>query len=193
MVSRVVSFLLATLRVGLGALLIVHPASSVLVKAAGLLEVGTGTAAMFNAMAAKFGRGWRGWLVPLAYHLGMVIVPTRGETLEIVDAGLFVALAFQAWCFLHLGLGYSVGPPSFLSLSQRGPFGWVRHPMAVSGVVMRLLICVGNPSLQNWMCWCIFGGAAVVSVRAEESFLCTVEAWRKYAVRVRWRLVPGVW
>ena len=75
-----------------------------------------------------------------------------------------------------------------------GPYAHVRHPMYAGAV----LFFIGTPLLLgSW--WGLAAApliAAVMAVRAvlEERVLADeLPGYRRYAARVRYRLIPGVW
>ena len=78
-------------------------------------------------------------------------------------------------------------------VSDRGTYRLVRHPLYLSYVIADI-----GYNLQEWswgtLALVAAGWASLIHrVHAEEQLLSRDEAWRGYATRVRWRLVPGVW
>ena len=75
-----------------------------------------------------------------------------------------------------------------------GPYGWVRHP----GYMGSLVASLGMPLLLD-SAWAlipvvIFGVFFVIRTRLEDRFLqSNLPGYRKYAQKVRFRLLPGVW
>lgn len=75
-----------------------------------------------------------------------------------------------------------------------GPYGWVRHP----GYMGSLVASLGMPLLLD-SAWAfipvvIFGVFFVIRTRLEDRFLQgNLPGYRKYAQKVRFRLLPGVW
>lgn len=75
-----------------------------------------------------------------------------------------------------------------------GPYAWMRHP----GYAGSLLASLGMPLLLD-SAWAfipvvIFGAFFVLRTRLEDRFLqANLTGYRKYAQRVRYRLLPGVW
>jgi len=75
-----------------------------------------------------------------------------------------------------------------------GPYGWVRHP----GYMGSLVASLGMPLLLD-SAWAfipvvIFGVFFVIRTRLEDRFLqANLQGYRKYAQKVRFRLLPGVW
>jgi len=75
-----------------------------------------------------------------------------------------------------------------------GPYAWVRHP----GYAGALLSYVGVPLLLDsrgaFVVALLLGAALVVRTRLEDSTLqAELPGYREYALRVRYRLLPGVW
>jgi len=75
-----------------------------------------------------------------------------------------------------------------------GPYGWVRHPMYVGGIVLFVATPIALGSL-----WALIPAAAVVATVVfrlidEERYLTQrLPGYVDYQVRVRYRLIPGVW
>lgn len=75
-----------------------------------------------------------------------------------------------------------------------GPYGWVRHP----GYLGTLMVSVGIPLLLDsamaFVPAVAYGAAVIVRTVLEDRFLQGhLAGHRKYATKVRHRLVPGVW
>lgn len=103
-------------------------------------------------------------------------------------------------------LGLAIGMVSFLTLGRsfgfaaadrglvrRGPYAVVRHPIYASYVLLHAgyvlqSISVWNGLVMAFVTVCNMGRAV-----AEERVLATNESSGAYRLRVRWRLVPGIW
>ncbi|MCL5280874.1 MAG: isoprenylcysteine carboxylmethyltransferase family protein [Planctomycetes bacterium] len=75
-----------------------------------------------------------------------------------------------------------------------GPYAIIRHPLYLGG----LLMFTGIP-LALGSCWALIPtavGTLVIIVRIvleERTLQAELEGYKKYAARVRYRLIPGVW
>lgn len=79
-------------------------------------------------------------------------------------------------------------------LVDRGPYQWVRHPGYAGAVIAHLALPVSLGS------WCGLApavlGCVVVALRIvgeERTLRSGLAGYPEYVLRVRWRLVPGVW
>lgn len=93
---------------------------------------------------------------------------------------------------LNLGRCFGIAPAD-RGVMTRGLYSLVRHPMYTSGLLAVLGYCLAFPAAGNWM---VLGALAVGQVaRAmwEEQLLGRSPAYRAYAARVRFRLVPCLW
>jgi protein-S-isoprenylcysteine O-methyltransferase Ste14 len=88
---------------------------------------------------------------------------------------------------------YSVGQATFVRVVESGPFAFVRHPLAAFHCVGRLALLAAWPSAANLLLAVVSIGLGVASVLIEERFLLARPAYAHYAIRVRSRLVPGIW
>lgn len=77
-------------------------------------------------------------------------------------------------------------------LSTRGPYGWVRHPLYLGWC---LLVFATTPMTMTRLLFAVSSGAYILlAIPLEERTLRSKgEAYRRYAARVRWRLVPGLY
>ena len=136
-------------------------------------------------------RGWRAWLVGCCYLVPLLFRPG-------VAPGWFQMTAV-AWFSIHAALrvqmfgGVTVGGPCFVRVCDRGPYGLLRHPMAVCELLSAAFCCVAWWSLWNVvvMVCCVVAG--VVACLVEENYLFSFAGYRHYAAQVRWRWFPGVW
>jgi len=80
------------------------------------------------------------------------------------------------------------------TLSDKGPYGWVRHPMYSAMIVSGLAV---GPILGSW--WVAALTALIVPLFAwrlldgERMMLAELPGYADYKRKVRFRLAPGVW
>ena len=74
-----------------------------------------------------------------------------------------------------------------------GLYAWIRHPMYLSDIVMRLGYCFSHPSLLTALLFIASSACYVIRAILEERFLASQEpAYTAYMQRVRHRFIPGV-
>lgn len=156
------------------------------------MSIGLG---VVNAVVARR-RDYRaiGLLVPLAYVAGVVLLPEPGCRMPAERWLLFIgAVGLSTWGLVALGLRFSIAGSTWVSLCEKGPYAFIRHPQLAA----RLLI-IGSVATSG-VDW--YATAALVTCVAltfgvmdlEESMLRDATSWRRYAMRVRYRVLPGVW
>jgi protein-S-isoprenylcysteine O-methyltransferase Ste14 len=76
-----------------------------------------------------------------------------------------------------------------------GPYAYVRHPGYLAGI---MIMVASGPALGSW----IAAGLLVVAslpfllhraVTEDRVLIAELPGYRRYARRVRWRLLPGIW
>jgi protein-S-isoprenylcysteine O-methyltransferase Ste14 len=112
-------------------------------------------------------------------------------------ADLLVAIAF-ALIFVtfrensHASAVVEVG--SGQRVISTGPYGVVRHPMYSGAVLLFLATPLAPGSLWAYLPAIGLSAAVVARLLDEERYLCEhLPGYREYRLRVRFRLVPGVW
>ena len=125
-------------------------------------------------------------VIYLRWAPGELALPEGGFVLVTLAACLSAA------SLITLGRRFGVRP-ALRSLTSKGPYALVRHPMYLS----YLLADIGY-NLQEWNAgtalMVVTGWAALIyRICAEERILSVDAGWRTYASRVRYRLLPGIW
>ena len=126
---------------------------------------------------------------------GVLFRPVGSHPAWGVRIGLVVQLLGLAICMVSfLTLGRSFGfAAADRGLVRRGPYAVVRHPIYASYLLLQggyvlQSISVWNGLVMAFVTVCNMGRAV-----AEERVLATNESFAGYRLRVRWRLVPGIW
>lgn len=190
---RSLGMFLALGRMFLGLVVFVHPSANWVAALFGLFEALSGSCAAVNVVKAqKVDKRVVGLLLPAVYLTGAVMVCSPGESSNFLIVGLLAVWVVRMWALFWMGFCYSVGTAAWIRLADKGPFAWVRHPMAATGIAARLIFCLANPEPWNWWVLGVMVVAEWASVVLEESFLKQFVEWRYYAVRVPWRFVPRV-
>lgn len=108
-------------------------------------------------------------------------------TLGISGTGLFVVVLGK------LSLGRSFGLiPANRGIVSTGLYKLVRHPIYLGYLITHTGFVIANP--DGWNLFVLAAADIALMLRAvrEERTLMEDEAYRAYAGRVRWRIVPGV-
>jgi protein-S-isoprenylcysteine O-methyltransferase Ste14 len=76
-----------------------------------------------------------------------------------------------------------------------GPYAYVRHPGYLAGMVIML---ASGPALGSWIAAALLVVASLPfllhrAVTEDRVLVAELPGYRRYARRVRWRLLPGIW
>jgi protein-S-isoprenylcysteine O-methyltransferase Ste14 len=112
----------------------------------------------------------------------------------LATCGDSLAVAGLAGCVLSLGaLGRSFAIfPADRGLVTTGPYGWVRHPLYASYIVVDSSVLLSHASAENALLLCLGLLLFLLRIQEEERVLDT-GAYAAYARRVRHRLLPRVY
>jgi protein-S-isoprenylcysteine O-methyltransferase Ste14 len=125
-------------------------------------------------------------VIYLQWMPGISVLPMVGLILVTVSAGVGFASV------LTLGRQFGIRP-ALRGLVTNGPYKLVRHPLYLSYIASDI-----GYNLQEWnfgtLLLVLAGWFALVwRIRAEERVLSQAAEWPNYEIRVRYRLVPGIW
>jgi protein-S-isoprenylcysteine O-methyltransferase Ste14 len=136
------------------------------------------------------------WLLAFGGTFGGVLFrPVGAHPHWGVTAGLAVQLLGLAICvasFLTLGRSFGFAAAD-RGLVRRGPYAVVRHPIYASYLLLQAGYVLQSISVWNTVVMLFVTSCNVGRARAEERLLEANEEFGVYRIRVRWRLVPGVW
>lgn len=119
-----------------------------------------------------------------------VIAPLGPQ--EIGWALQVVGFVGALWCKAALFRNFGVAP-AIRGVEVRGPYAFLRHPMYASYLVAQLGFLYAFPTLWNVAIVGVWMLIQMLRINAEERMLKTEPAYRAYAARIRWRLVPFVY
>ncbi|MEK6643766.1 MAG: methyltransferase [Planctomycetota bacterium] len=92
---------------------------------------------------------------------------------------------------LSLGRSYDF-LPALRGVQTGWAYRWVRHPMYVSSIVIRLgYLCV-HPSLFNLVVFAVMLELYVIRSNIEEAVMLHDPQYRTYLEKVRWKFIPGL-
>ena len=141
---------------------------------------------------------WYGWLVLMAIDARRWRLSHMPEALNYLGATLIPAGLFVVWLTFREN---SFAAPVIKLQQERGQrvidtglYRYVRHPMYAGGI----LYLLGTPLLLgSWLGLVVLPlivGALMTRIPIEEAILRRgLPGYSKYAARVRYRLLPGVW
>lgn len=105
----------------------------------------------------------------------------------IIAAGLIVQIAAKISLWRSFGV-----VPANRGVRTGGLYALVRHPIYAGYIVSHIGFLLGYPSLQNGLLYLATFGLQIVRIMREEAILHIDPAYARYAQRVRYRLLPGV-
>ncbi|MDR3213469.1 MAG: hypothetical protein LBT71_06075 [Azoarcus sp.] len=74
-----------------------------------------------------------------------------------------------------------------------GLYGWIRHPMYLSDIVIRLGYCLSHPSWPVAVLFAVSTACYIARALLEEAFLASADArYADYMRRTRHRFIPGI-
>jgi len=136
------------------------------------------------------------WLLAFGGTFGGVLLrPTGDHPHWGVVAGFdlqMIGLVICVASFFALGRSFGFAAAD-RGLVQRGPYSVVRHPIYCAYFFLQVgyllqSLSVANALIVTFVCSCNIGRALV-----EERLLVSSGRYDEYRLRVRWRLVPGLW
>jgi len=77
-------------------------------------------------------------------------------------------------------------------IQVRGPYALVRHPIYAGYLMTQVGFLIGNPALWNIAAYSLAFGFQILRIFEEEKLLSRDAAYRAFADKVRYRLIPGV-
>lgn len=114
------------------------------------------------------------------------LIPAAAAT-ALMLLGLLLQIAGKLALWRSFGV-----VPANRGVKTRGPYRIVRHPMYAGYALIHIGFLLGFPSLHNALLYGALFAVSVARLLREEAILNRDPAYRGYAARVRYRLLPGV-
>jgi protein-S-isoprenylcysteine O-methyltransferase Ste14 len=126
------------------------------------------------------------------YFLAFRIEPGIHLISETVAAGLqIVGMLIQVSAKLSLRRSFGILPAN-RGVVVSGPYRFSRHPIYFGYFVNQVGFLLSNFGVQNFVVLLLLWGLQIFRVVQEERVLVKDAKYRKYAARVRYRFIPGV-
>lgn len=129
------------------------------------------------------------WLGLLAAVLPLAVPYPEQVHPVALTVGVF-GYALVLWSLLTLGTRFSIAPAD-RGLVAHGPYRFVRHPMYLGELVLRLTLVSTSP--QPFLAAGLFLALAAIQVLRAIREEQIISGYPAYAHQVRFRLIPGVW
>ena len=107
-------------------------------------------------------------------------------TLMMLGLGLNVSAKFALWRSFGLA-------PANRGIRAGGPYRFIRHPMYVGYFINQFAFLLANLTIGNLVKYLLTWSVQFLRVREEEKFLMQDQQYRDLAMRVRFRLLPGIY
>jgi protein-S-isoprenylcysteine O-methyltransferase Ste14 len=129
------------------------------------------------------------WLGLMAAVLPLV-APYPEQVPPVVLTVGVSGYALVLWSLLTLGSRFGIAPAD-RGLVAHGPYRFVRHPMYLGELVLRLALVSTSP--QPFLATGLFLALTAIQVLRAIREEHIISGYPAYALQVRFRLIPGVW
>lgn len=134
------------------------------------------------------------WCVAVAGTTLPLLVTAGGEPLvpgSISGALMLLGLITNVWAKLSLRRSFGIVAAN-RGVKTRGPYSFIRHPMYFGYVVTQVGFFLSNPTFWNLTIYAAALMLQVLRILAEERTLSQDPKYKTYTLKVRYRLIPGV-
>jgi protein-S-isoprenylcysteine O-methyltransferase Ste14 len=136
------------------------------------------------------------WFVAMAGSFTILLLrPAAAPSQVVGDVGLLLQVLGACTAVICLtGLGRSFGiVAANRGLKVGGPYRIVRHPIYAAYLIGWAGYALASPTLRNMVVLGVSILFQLLRIRSEEGLLGHDEAYRAYADRVPYRLIPGIY
>ncbi|MFC5989878.1 methyltransferase family protein [Limoniibacter endophyticus] len=151
---------------------------------------------LFRRRSETISVNWRDWM--LAYCGSFLPLTVRPE--ETVTFGAAIALAgfigscgilVQLWAKFTLRRSFGIVAAN-RGVKTHGPYRFVRHPMYAGYMVTQIAFLATHYTAYNVTIYVFLWALQIGRILAEERILFQDPAYQEMAIRVRHRLLPGI-
>jgi protein-S-isoprenylcysteine O-methyltransferase Ste14 len=149
---------------------------------------------VFRRPSANISRKPWDWLAGIAGSLLVLLVRPDGRAVAPDAAGFALQLAgtvFQLYGKLALGRSFGIVAAN-RGIVLSGPYRLVRHPIYLGYLVTHAGFLISNVSVRNVLVYVAAYFFQIARIYAEERILSEDGGYRDYLLRVRYRLIPGI-
>ena len=133
--------------------------------------------------------GWCGTLAPLFVRpADLAPMPLLWTGAAVQGAGNVLAVA--GICDLGRSFGIVA---AHRGLQTGGLYRYIRHPIYAAYLLAFGGFVLTHPSVHNGVVLLVWAGIQIARIHAEERLLFGDPQYRTYALRVHYRLIPGMW
>jgi protein-S-isoprenylcysteine O-methyltransferase Ste14 len=112
----------------------------------------------------------------------------RPVCFAIIIIGMFTQISAK----IALGLSFGIVAAN-RGVRVGGPYRFVRHPMYAGYTATHVGLLLAMPSIINTLLYAGALGLQIVRIQREERILCLDPAYKEFAARVRYRLLPLIY
>ncbi len=133
------------------------------------------------------------WAIAVGGTLAPTLVESRGQPFW-PETGLEMMVVGT---LLHVGAKLSLRRSFGIVAADRGvrvggPYAVIRHPMYLGYMITHIGFFLSMPTMWNLAVYSLAWALILTRILQEERLLMDNPDYRRYAARVRYRLVPGV-
>jgi len=133
------------------------------------------------------------WSIAVAGTYALVLFRPVADHPDVIAGQClqFTGMILQIIGMLSLNRSFGIVPAN-RGIRTGGLYRFVRHPLYLSYTIAYLGFVINQPSYLNLVVYLSALLLWILRLLAEERLLLRDESYRAYALRVRYRLIPGV-
>ncbi len=137
---------------------------------------------------------WQTWITSAGGMLWPFLLRPTVGTEDLLSGDILQIIGFILQIAALLALNRSIGIlPAYRGIKSDGMYKWVRHPLYTAYIITYVGYLINNHSLYNLSIAVVGTVFLVMRVLYEEQLLFKYSEYKRYADKIRWRLIPSVW